>query len=56
MKPVKTLDDVSDLLRSEAVKNIVVVAGAGISTPSGIPDFRYYNALLIHTSTHTHKH
>jgi NAD-dependent SIR2 family protein deacetylase len=51
MKPVKTLDDVSDLLRNEAVKNIVVVAGAGISTPSGIPDFRYYNALLIHTSS-----
>ena len=54
MKPVKTLDDVSDLLRNQAVKNIVVVAGAGISTPSGIPDFRYYNTLLIHTSTHTH--
>ncbi|XP_076114799.1 uncharacterized protein LOC143082818 isoform X1 [Mytilus galloprovincialis] len=40
MKPVKTLDDVSDLLTSEVVKNVVVVAGAGISTPSGIPDFR----------------
>ncbi|XP_052065411.1 extracellular matrix-binding protein EbhA-like isoform X3 [Mytilus californianus] len=40
MKPVKTLDDVSELLTSEVVKNVVVVAGAGISTPSGIPDFR----------------
>ena len=40
MKPVKTLEDVSNLLKSEAVKNVVVLAGAGISTPSGIPDFR----------------
>lgn len=37
---VKTLTDVASLLQNEAVKNVVVVAGAGISTPSGIPDFR----------------
>lgn len=37
---VKSLSDVASLLQSEAVKNVVVVAGAGISTPSGIPDFR----------------
>ena len=37
---VKSLTDVASLLQSEAVKNVVVVAGAGISTPSGIPDFR----------------
>lgn len=40
MKPVKTLEDVSTLLKNQAVKNVVVMAGAGISTPSGIPDFR----------------
>lgn len=38
---VKSLSDVASLLQNEAVKNIVVVAGAGISTPSGIPDFRW---------------
>ena len=37
---VKSLTDVASLLQNEAVKNVVVVAGAGISTPSGIPDFR----------------
>lgn len=47
MEPVKfgssdfyTIDDlVSDIL-CRKIKKIVVMAGAGISTPSGIPDFR----------------
>ncbi|XP_060552811.1 uncharacterized protein LOC132714084 isoform X2 [Ruditapes philippinarum] len=37
---VKHVSDVAGLLQTEAVKNVVIVAGAGISTPSGIPDFR----------------
>ncbi|KAK7099529.1 uncharacterized protein [Littorina saxatilis] len=37
---IKNVEDVATLLREELVKNVVVVAGAGISTPSGIPDFR----------------
>lgn len=37
---VKNLTDAAKLLQNETVKNVVVVAGAGISTPSGIPDFR----------------
>ncbi|OWF52356.1 NAD-dependent protein deacetylase sirtuin-3, mitochondrial [Mizuhopecten yessoensis] len=37
---VKALNDVANLLKNDACKNVVVVAGAGISTPSGIPDFR----------------
>ncbi|XP_069132393.1 uncharacterized protein [Argopecten irradians] len=37
---VRALNDVANLLKNDACKNIVVVAGAGISTPSGIPDFR----------------
>ncbi|XP_013413830.1 NAD-dependent protein deacetylase sirtuin-3 [Lingula anatina] len=34
------LEDVSRYIREGRAKNIVVMAGAGISTPSGIPDFR----------------
>ncbi|XP_041367868.1 uncharacterized protein LOC121382349 [Gigantopelta aegis] len=37
---IKHLSDVASVIREQQVKNIVVVAGAGISTPSGIPDFR----------------
>lgn len=36
----KSLEDVARLILKGRSKNIVVMAGAGISTPSGIPDFR----------------
>lgn len=47
MEPIKlgindsyTIDHlVSEILRKK-IKKIVIMAGAGISTPSGIPDFR----------------
>uniref|UniRef100_H2ZB26 NAD-dependent protein deacetylase n=1 Tax=Ciona savignyi TaxID=51511 RepID=H2ZB26_CIOSA len=34
------IEDVARIIKSEGVKNIIVMAGAGISTASGIPDFR----------------
>lgn len=40
---VNTIEDVVELLRT--AKNIVVVTGAGISVPCGIPDFRSENGL-----------
>lgn len=36
-----SLQDVAELLRTRACSRVVVMVGAGISTPSGIPDFRY---------------
>lgn len=36
----KTLEDIAKSIREREYKRIVVMAGAGISTPSGIPDFR----------------
>ncbi|KAJ8298618.1 hypothetical protein KUTeg_022678 [Tegillarca granosa] len=37
---IKSLNDLAQSLKEDVYKNVVVVAGAGISTPSGIPDFR----------------
>ncbi|XP_046579138.1 NAD-dependent deacetylase sir2A-like isoform X2 [Haliotis rubra] len=37
---IRNLSDVADVIRNQQVRNVVIVAGAGISTPSGIPDFR----------------
>lgn len=36
-----TLKDIAKNIRESQYKRVVVMAGAGISTPSGIPDFRY---------------
>ncbi|XP_051503635.1 NAD-dependent protein deacetylase sirtuin-3, mitochondrial [Myxocyprinus asiaticus] len=36
----QTLEDVAENIRERKFRRIVVMAGAGISTPSGIPDFR----------------
>ena len=41
------LQDLAKYIVTQKVKNIVVMAGAGISTPSGIPDFRW--KLLKHS-------
>ncbi|XP_010297122.2 NAD-dependent protein deacetylase sirtuin-3, mitochondrial isoform X1 [Balearica regulorum gibbericeps] len=35
-----TLHDVAELIQNKECRRVVVMAGAGISTPSGIPDFR----------------
>ncbi|XP_029412682.1 NAD-dependent protein deacetylase sirtuin-3, mitochondrial isoform X1 [Nannospalax galili] len=35
-----SLKDVAELIQARACRRVVVMAGAGISTPSGIPDFR----------------
>ncbi|KFP80670.1 hypothetical protein N311_07834, partial [Apaloderma vittatum] len=39
-RPKLTLRDVAELIRQKECRRVVVMAGAGISTPSGIPDFR----------------
>lgn len=36
----QTLQDIAKNIRERQYKRVVVMAGAGISTPSGIPDFR----------------
>lgn len=36
----QTLEDIAKKIREQQYKRVVVMAGAGISTPSGIPDFR----------------
>ncbi|XP_026867391.2 NAD-dependent protein deacetylase sirtuin-3, mitochondrial isoform X4 [Electrophorus electricus] len=38
--PQQTLEDIAKSIRERQYKRITVMAGAGISTPSGIPDFR----------------
>lgn len=38
--PQQTLEDIAENIKDRRFRNIVVMAGAGISTPSGIPDFR----------------
>ncbi|XP_033063606.1 NAD-dependent protein deacetylase sirtuin-3, mitochondrial isoform X2 [Trachypithecus francoisi] len=35
-----SLQDVAELIRARACQRVVAMVGAGISTPSGIPDFR----------------
>ncbi|XP_060694955.1 NAD-dependent protein deacetylase sirtuin-3, mitochondrial isoform X1 [Hemiscyllium ocellatum] len=37
---VQSLEDIAKLIRNRECHRIVVMSGAGISTPSGIPDFR----------------
>ena len=34
------LQDIAELIKTRACQKVVVMVGAGISTPSGIPDFR----------------
>jgi len=36
----QTLEDIAENIKENKFKRVVVMAGAGISTPSGIPDFR----------------
>ncbi|XP_074086763.1 NAD-dependent protein deacetylase sirtuin-3, mitochondrial isoform X2 [Macrotis lagotis] len=35
-----SLQEIAELIRTKACQRVVVMVGAGISTPSGIPDFR----------------
>ncbi|XP_043938756.1 NAD-dependent protein deacetylase sirtuin-3, mitochondrial isoform X1 [Protopterus annectens] len=43
-----SLQDVAELVKNKQCTRIVVMAGAGISTPSGIPDFRSPESGLYH--------
>ncbi|XP_030057057.1 NAD-dependent protein deacetylase sirtuin-3, mitochondrial [Microcaecilia unicolor] len=40
IKEKLSLQDVASLLKNKQCQRVVVMAGAGVSTPSGIPDFR----------------
>ena len=43
---IETLEDVAHYIKSGRARNIIVMCGAGISTASGIPDFRYMCKIL----------
>ncbi|KAI5474855.1 hypothetical protein MNV49_002336 [Pseudohyphozyma bogoriensis] len=45
---IPQLRDVAELIKDGKVKNVVVMAGAGISTAAGIPDFRSPETGLYH--------
>ncbi|VDP43684.1 unnamed protein product [Soboliphyme baturini] len=54
--PAMILKDVARLIRDGLAKTIVVLAGAGISTPSGLPDFRENNDVhLVAPDNHAFK-
>ncbi|XP_010374772.1 NAD-dependent protein deacetylase sirtuin-3, mitochondrial isoform X1 [Rhinopithecus roxellana] len=42
-----SLQDVAELIRARACQRVVAMVGAGISTPSGIPDFRGLGASVF---------
>ena len=46
-KGKKTVEEIAHMISTRQVRNIVVMAGAGISTASGIPDFRYSCLLYV---------
>jgi NAD-dependent deacetylase sirtuin 3 len=40
-----SVDKLIESIKTGRYKRIIILAGAGISTPSGIPDFRYVDSL-----------